>query len=82
MKAVRATKTSQQRVEQLAEKEGKANERAAKVAEKATWNVTNTASRGHRCARGVMDKGKDEGEVGESQSAHAISNRVVKSVGQ
>ena len=30
----------------------------------------------------VLDKGKDEGEVGESQSAHAISYRVVKSVGQ
>ena len=52
VKTVRATKTSQQRVEQLAEKEGKANERAAKVAEKAIWNVANTASRGHRCARG------------------------------
>ena len=45
--------------------EWKANEKVAKVVEKAVGNITNTAGRGHGHARGqeVLDEGRDKGKV-------------------
>ena len=47
MKVARAEETAQQKLDQLAEKQQKADERAAKVAEKAAWGAANIAGRSH-----------------------------------
>ena len=51
-KAIRVAETTQWKLNWLAEKERKLNERAAKVAKKAAQNIVHAAGRGHGCGRG------------------------------
>ena len=51
-KVMRATETAQQKLDWFAEKQWKADERAAKVAEKAVCGIVNVAGRSCGCGRG------------------------------